>query len=84
MQYLLKQCQDVLLDGTEMSIARPADEDRQKSCYGGKKPHNIKNNLLCTPNKRILWLSRIYEGHVHDKKITDEQPLNLPSGITLW
>jgi len=49
-----------------------------------KKTHNIKNNLLCTPNKRILWLSRTYEGHVHDKKIADEQPLKFPSGITLW
>jgi hypothetical protein len=40
--------------------------------------------LLCTPDKRILWLSKTYDGHVHDKKITDEQPLMLPSGITLW
>ena len=49
-----------------------------------KKTHNIKNNLLCTTNKRILWLSKTYDGHVHDKKIADEQPLMLPSGITLW
>ena len=49
-----------------------------------KKTHNIKNNLLCTPAKCILWLSRTYDGHVHDKKIADEQPLKLPSGITLW
>ena len=44
----------------------------------------MKNNLLCTPDKRILWLSKTYDGHVHDKKITDEQPLSLPQGITLW
>jgi hypothetical protein len=49
-----------------------------------KKTHNIKNNLLSTPEKRILWLSRTYDGHVHDKKIQDEQPLKLPSGIALW
>jgi hypothetical protein len=36
-QYLLEQCQDVLLDGTERPIERPANEDRQKSCYSGKK-----------------------------------------------
>jgi hypothetical protein len=40
-----------------------------------KKTHNVKNNLLCTPDKRIVWLSRTYDGHVHDKKIVDEQPL---------
>ncbi|MDH6353796.1 hypothetical protein M2132_000113 [Dysgonomonas sp. PH5-45] len=44
----------------------------------------MKNNLLCTPEKRILWLSQTYEGHVHDKRIVDEQPLSLPTGITLW
>lgn len=49
-----------------------------------KKTHNVKNNLLCTPDKRILWLSQTYEGHVHDKRIVDEQPISLPTGITLW
>src|SRR5690554_1656636 len=49
-----------------------------------KKTHGVKNDLLCTPEKRILWLSRTREGHVHDKKIMDAQPLRLPTGITLW
>ena len=49
-----------------------------------KKTHNVKNDLLCTPDKRILWLSDTYEGHVHDKKIIDEQPLSFPTEITLW
>jgi hypothetical protein len=37
MQYVLQGCQDVLLDGTERPIQRPQAEDRQKSCYSGKK-----------------------------------------------
>ncbi len=49
-----------------------------------KKTHSIKNNLLCTNNLRIVWLSSTYEGHVHDKKICDEEPLLLPRGIRLW
>lgn len=49
-----------------------------------KKTHNVKNNVLCSSEKRILWLSYTYQGHVHDKTICDEQPLHLPSGITLW
>jgi hypothetical protein len=49
-----------------------------------KKTHNVKNNPLCSPQKRILWLSETFDGHVHDKKIANEQPLLLPSGITLW
>ena len=49
-----------------------------------KKTHSVKNDLLSTPDKRILWLSKTYDGHVHDKKIMDEQPLTLQAGITLW
>ena len=49
-----------------------------------EKTHSVKNDLLCTPEKRILWLSRTCEGHVYDKKIMDAQPLRLPTGITLW
>ena len=44
----------------------------------------MKNNLLCSDQKRILWLSETSDGHVHDKKIADEQPLRFPAGITLW
>ena len=31
-----------------------------------------------------MWLSKTFDGHVHDKKIADEQPLRFPAGITLW
>ncbi|MDD4490132.1 MAG: transposase family protein [Paludibacter sp.] len=44
----------------------------------------MKNNVLTTPERRILWLSRTCEGSVHDKKICDNQPIRFPSGITLW
>ena len=37
MERVLVDCQDVLLDGTERPIQRPMNEDRQKSCYSGKK-----------------------------------------------
>ena len=37
MQYVLQGCHDVLLEGTERPIQRPQAEDRQKSCYSGKK-----------------------------------------------
>lgn len=36
-QQILKNCSDVFLDGTERPIERPQAEDRQKSCYSGKK-----------------------------------------------
>lgn len=83
-KHLVGQCRDVLLDRTERPVERPQDGDRQKSRYSGKKTHSVKNDLLCRPDRRILWLSKTCDGHVHDKKIKDEQPLALPNGITLW
>jgi DDE superfamily endonuclease len=44
----------------------------------------VKNNVLTTLDKRILWLSSTYDGSVHDKKMCDSQPLHLPNGINLW
>ena len=49
-----------------------------------KKTHSIKNNILYTSHLRIVWLSSTYEGHTHDKKICDKEPLSLPKGIRLW
>ena len=45
--------------------------------------HNVKNDLLCTADKHILWLSTTYYGSIHDEKILDRQPLSLASGTTL-
>jgi len=56
----------------------------KKPVIAVKKTHSVKNNIACDDKKRILWLSKTYDGHVHDKKIMDKQPLSLPVGITLW
>ena len=37
MEHVLAGCNNVLLDGTERPIQRPIDQDRQKTCYSGKK-----------------------------------------------
>ena len=78
MEHLLVCCKEVLLDGTEPSNTET--DGRRKA----KITHNVKNNLLCNAQKRILWLSGTFDGSVHDKKIVDEQPLRFPAGITLW
>ncbi len=49
-----------------------------------KKTHSVKNNILSLPDRRILFLSRTYNGSVHDKKICNDQPLTFPKGINLW
>jgi len=83
-KHIVASFTNVLLDGVERPIQRPQASDLQKSCYSGKKTHNIKNNVLTTLGMRILWLSKTFNGSVHDKKICDSQPLHLPIGITLW
>ena len=37
LKYILKLCEDVLLDGVERPIQRPQASDLQKACYSGKK-----------------------------------------------
>ena len=49
-----------------------------------KKTHDVKNNILSTPERRILWISKTYDGSVHDKKICDEQPIGFHQDNTLW
>lgn len=43
----------------------------------------MKNNLFCTPDKRVLLLSETYPGSVHDKAICDEEAYTFPAGLTL-
>lgn len=31
-----------------------------------------------------MWLSKTFDGSVHDKKIANELPIHFPAGITLW
>ena len=55
----------------------------KKTATAKRKTHSIKNNILSLPGRRIIFLSQTYAESVHDKKICDEQPLDLPGGITL-
>ena len=56
----------------------------KKPATAVKKTHSVKNNLLSTPERRVLWLSKTCAGSLHDKKICDNQSIHFPSGITLW
>ena len=82
-KYILKSYNDVLFDGIELPIQRPKASDLQKVSYNGKKTHNMKNNLLSLPDRRINWLSKTFDDSVHDKKVFDIQPLHFTSNIAL-
>lgn len=46
-----------------------------------KKTHKVKNNVICTKQQRVLFLSKTHEGSKHDKAIIDEEKWKLPKGI---
>lgn len=48
-----------------------------------KKRHCIKNIILATKKRKIVFLSPTYEGSVHDKKIAQEQDFQFKKMITL-
>ncbi|NER08282.1 MAG: transposase [Okeania sp. SIO3C4] len=65
-------------DVTERPIARNVDQAAQKEEYSGKKKqHTVKNLVICDEQKRIVFLSDLYEGKAHDKTIWDALELEL-------
>lgn len=77
---------EFMIDGTERHIQRPKDIDKQKAYYSGKKKcHTIKNNVITDAHERkVLYLSKTYEGKKHDKKICDEEEYSFPKNSVLW
>jgi DDE superfamily endonuclease len=43
----------------------------------------VKNNVICDKSKRIIFLSKTYEGSKHDKSIIDAEEWKLPKGIVV-
>ena len=43
----------------------------------------MKNNVICDKSKRIIFLSKTYEGSKHDKSIIDAEEWKLPKGIVV-
>lgn len=61
------EAKEVFLDGTERPIQRPADNERQKANYSGKKKRHTRKNLIMSDRKkRIGFLSKTVEGKQHD------------------
>ena len=72
------------LDGTVRPVERSIDYELQKEHYSGKQcTHVVKNNVLNDKNRRIWWISKTYEGAIHDKKVMDLENCKFPKGITI-
>lgn len=73
------ELKEVFADGTESPAQRPKNKVERKDYYSGKKKkHTMKHEIVCTSKRRVVHVSSLYPGTVHDKKICDsEQTIKL-------
>jgi hypothetical protein len=58
---------DLLIDATERPHSRPTDDAKQKDLYSGKKKrHSVKNTIMSTIAKWIIFVGDTFSGHEHD------------------
>ena len=62
-----KGIEDIVIDATERPILRPQDSSEQKEAYSGKKhQHSVKNTVISTLRRQILFLGKTVFGSHHD------------------
>jgi hypothetical protein len=58
---------ELLIDATERPHSRPIDNEKQRDLYSGKKKrHMVKNTIMATVTKWILFVGRTFSGREHD------------------
>jgi hypothetical protein len=63
----LQGVDQVIIDATERAYRRSQDDATQREHYSGKrKRHTVKNTVLSTVDKFIIFLGRTFTGHNHD------------------
>lgn len=63
----LQGLDQIIIDATERAYRRSQDDAKQQDHYSGKKKrHTVKNTVMSTVDKVILFLGRTFTGHNHD------------------
>jgi hypothetical protein len=71
---IFSDIEEIIIDVTERHQARPKDSNRQKESYSGKKKmHTVKNTIITTMTKLILFVGQTFTGHNHDYKIFKDE-----------
>ena len=64
----------ILIDATERKIRRSKDDATQREHYSGKKKrHTVKNTVISTIDKVILFVGRTFTGRNNDYKMLKEE-----------
>lgn len=64
----------ILIDVTERAHHRPQDNAKQEEMYSGKKnKHTVKNTIISTVEKVILFVGQTFTGHNHDYSMLKEE-----------
>jgi hypothetical protein len=64
----------IIIDATERAYRRSQDEATQREHYSGKKRrHTVKNTIMSTLSKIIVFLGRTFTGHNHDYTMLKEE-----------
>ncbi len=75
----------ILIDGTEQPKQRPADKQKRKDDYSGrKKRHTLKQIVTTTPGGLILDQSPSVGGRTHDMRAFREHVASGCPGAWLW
>jgi hypothetical protein len=70
----LQGIDQVIIDATERAYRRSQDEAKQRAHYSGKKKrHMLKNTVISTLTKFIVFLGRTFSGHHHDYAMLKEE-----------
>jgi len=64
----------IIIDVTERAHERPQDKEKQSEMYSGKKKgHRVKNTVMSTVSKFILFIGLTFTGHTHDYTMLKEE-----------
>ena len=64
----------IIIDVTEREHERPQDDEKQAEMFSGKqKDHTVKNTIISTLSKVILFIGVTFSGHNHDYSMLKEE-----------
>ncbi len=70
----LEEAKKILIDATERKHRRPSKDETQKELYSGKKKqHTVKNTVIATGERVIIYVGRTFAGRRHDYGMFKEE-----------